>query len=240
MIKNAGERVFGKRTMREVLEFSINTGAIFVQEQVGQKEFLQTFENFGFGEKTGIDLPGELAGDISNLDSGRPVNFATASFGQGISTTPLQFIAAIGAIANEGTLMKPFLVQKIVSPEREITIAAQRKRVVIKQENAAKLVALMVEVVEKGYSKKASVPGYLVAGKTGTSQIPDPEGGYLDETIHSFVGFAPAFDPAFVVLIKLDAPEGPAFASESIAPYFSRLAQYILQYYGILPEKPVE
>lgn len=237
IIKNAGERVFGKRTMAEVLEFSINTGAIFVQEQVGQKDFLDTFERFGFGEKTGIDLPGELGGDITNLDSGRVINYATASFGQGISATPLQVLSAVGAIANEGKLMRPFLVQEILSGKGEQKTKPNMRRQVISPGTAAQLEAMMVEVVEKGYSKKAQVPGYLVAGKTGTSQVPSAKGGYLDTTIHSFVGFAPAFDPRFIILIKLDAPMGIRFASESIAPYFSRLAQYALQYYGIFPEK---
>lgn len=240
-IKNAGERSFGKRTMTEVLELSINTGAIFVEQKVGQKNFLQTLEHFGFGEKTDVDLPGELPGDITNLDSGRPINFATAAFGQGISTTPLQIITALNTIANGGKLMRPYIIKAMKYADGTvIETKPYMKRRAISKETAAKLSAMMVEVVQKGYSKKAQVPGYAIAGKTGTAQISNPKGGYLETTtIHSFIGFAPAFDPAFTVLIKLDQPVGIRFASDTIAPYFSQLAQNILQYYAILPEKTV-
>lgn len=236
-IRNAGNRVFGKRTVREVLALSINTGAVFVQDLMGKENFLRTLENFGFGQTTGIDLPGELVGDITNLDTGRPINYATASFGQGIAATPLQVIDALGAIAHEGKLMKPHVAQFIFysdGEKREIK-PEERKRA-ISSKTASQMVAMMINVVEEGYSEKAGVPGYLVAGKTGTAQIPGPKGGYLDETIHSFVGFAPAFDPAFIMLIKLDEPIGTRFASESIAPSFSEFAGFILQYYRILPE----
>lgn len=241
IIKNAGEKSYGKRTMTEVLELSINTGAIFVEEKVGQKDFLSTLERFGFGEKTGVDLPGELPGDITNLDSKRPINFATASFGQGISTTPLQIITALNSIANGGKLVKPYIAKAMkYSDGSLVETKPYVKRLAIRKETAAKLTAMMAEVVQKGYSKKAQVPGYAIAGKTGTAQISNPRGGYLEiMTIHSFIGFAPAFDPAFIVLIKLDQPLGIRFASDSIAPYFSQLAQYILQYYTILPEKTV-
>lgn len=238
IIRNAGGRTFGRRTMTEVLKFSINTGAVFVQEKVGQKDFLRVFEQFGFGERTGIDLPGEVSGDITNLDSGRPINFATASFGQGISATPIQVITALNVVANEGGLIRPYVAQNIISINgKRGEIKTETRREAIRKETAAKLVSMMVEVVEKGYSKKSRVPGYKIAGKTGTSQIPDPQGGYIDLTVHSFIGFAPAFDPSFIVLIKLDKPLGILFASDSIAPDFSQLAEYIFNYYGILPER---
>lgn len=237
IIRNAGRRTYGRQTMKQVLEFSINTGAIFVQEQVGQKDFLRTFEKFGFGKVTGIDLPGELGGDITNLDTGRPINYATASFGQGVSATPLQIIAALGSIANEGRLVRPRVGQKLIYPESTRELLPEIKGTTMEPQNAANLVAMLTEVVNNGYDKKARVPGYSVAGKTGTSQIPDPKGGYLETTIHSFVGFAPAFDPAFIVLIKMDEPIGIRFASESIAPAFSQLTQHLLQYYEVVPDK---
>lgn len=238
-IRNAGDRTFGLRTMKEVLEFSINTGAIFVEQLVGQKDFLRNFENFGLGQATGIDLPGEAVGDMTNLDSGRPVNYATASFGQGISTTPLQMLDALSAIANEGKLMRPYVLERMAGLDgsSQATLPKVRK-VSIKQDTAARVVQMLTEVVDKGYDKKARVPGFVVAGKTGTSEIPSPKGGYLNETIHSFEGFAPAFDPAFILLIKLDEPLGTRFASESIAPSFSKLTQSLLQYYGKLPDRP--
>lgn len=240
-IHNAGERTFGKRNMLEVLQFSINTGAVFVAEKVGREKFLRYLERFGFGSKTGIDLPGEVTGDITNLDTGREVNLATASFGQGISATPIQVLMALNVLINEGKLVQPFLVERVLYPEgsQEVT-QVKTIRQVITPQSAAKLSAMMVEVVEKGYSKKARVAGYTVGGKTGTAQIPDPKGGYLEQTIHSFLGFAPAFSPQFVILIKLDEPTGIRFASDSIAPYFSQLAHFILNYYQIRPDKEAD
>ena len=194
-IRNAGNRVFGKRTVREVLAFSINTGAVFVEDLMGNDNFLRTLENFGFGQATGIDLPGELVGDITNLDKGRPINYATASFGQGIATTPLQVINALAAIAYEGKLMRPHVAQFIFYPDGEKKeIKAQERRRAISPKTASQMVSMMINAVQEGYSKKAGVPGYLVAGKTGTAQIPGSKGEYLDQTIHSVVGFAPAFD----------------------------------------------
>jgi len=237
-ISNAGHRVFGKRNMIEVLQFSINTGAVFAVEKVGGERFLHYLEDFGFGAKTGVDLPGEVSGDITNLDSKRAINLATAAFGQGISATPIQILTALSAIANGGKLMKPFIVERKLYPNGDQDIT--RKQIVrqsISAQTSAKLTAMMVEVIEKGYSKKARVPGYSIAGKSGTAQIPDPKGGYLDQTIHSFVGFAPAYNPAFIVLVKLDEPLGIRFASDSIAPYFSGFIQSILNYYNIPPDK---
>jgi len=237
-ISNAGHHIFGKRNMIEVLQFSINTGAVFVVEKVGGERFLHYLEDFGFGAKTGVDLPGEVSGDITNLDNGRAINLATAAFGQGISATPIQILTALSAIANGGKLMKPFLAQRILYPNGDEDITKKEiVRQAISAQTSAKLTAMMVEVIEKGYSKKARVQGYSIAGKSGTAQIPDPKGGYLDQTIHSFVGFAPAYNPAFIVLVKLDEPLGIRFASDSIAPYFSGFIQSILNYYNISPDK---
>lgn len=239
-INNAGGRNFGKRNMKEVLQFSINTGAIFVEELVGQKDFLRTFEKFGFGQSTDIDLPGEAVGDMTNLDTGRSINYATASFGQGISTTPLQILSALASVANGGKLMRPFVVERRVElGGKEISTQSEVRKVSMEEHSAANLVAMMVDVVQNGYDKKARVPGYAVAGKTGTSEVPE-KGEYLEQTIHSFIGFAPAYKPEFIVLIKMDAPLGIRFASESIAPIFSTLTQYLLQYYQILPERAVQ
>jgi len=235
-IRNAGSRTFGKRTVKEVLMYSINTGAIFVAEQVGAKAFLRSLESFGLGAKTGVDLPGEVSGDITNLDSAKPVDLATASFGQGVSATPIQMIRGINAIANGGVLVTPHVVEDILYPDGRVSTPSSRAALeAVSSQTAAKLSAMMVEVVKGGYSKKAEIPGYAVAGKTGTAQVPGPEGGYSDQTVHSFVGFAPAFNPAFIILMKLDEPLGVRFASDSITPSFSRLAQFILRYYGIPP-----
>jgi len=237
-IKNFSEKVFGNVTMSEVLEKSVNTGAMYVQDMVGNKNFLDYVINLGFGQGTGIDLPGEIHGNISNLYSGRKINFLTASFGQGIAVTPIQLINAYSAIANGGKLMKPYVVEKIVKEggEEEIT-QSEIVAIPISEKTATKLKSMLVSVVDNGFDK-ARISGYDVAGKTGTAQIPDGKGGYSeDEYIHDFVGFAPAFDPKFVILIKIDKPKGITFAADSLSPTFKEITQYLLNYYSIPPTR---
>ncbi|MBI3420504.1 MAG: penicillin-binding protein 2 [Candidatus Sungbacteria bacterium] len=236
VIHNAGNKSFGKRTVTEILTYSINTGAVFVAEKIGAKAFLRSLEEFGFGSKTGIDLPGEVPGDITNLDGARPVNLATAAFGQGISATSLQLIRGLNVIADGGFLVTPHVADTLVYANGKVeTPSLPPNRKVVSSQTAAKVTAMLVEAVKSGYSKKAHLAGYAVAGKTGTAQIPSPSGGYSDQTIHSFVGFVPAYSPAFIVLMKLDEPLGVRFASDSMTPSFARLAQFLLQYYGIPP-----
>jgi cell division protein FtsI/penicillin-binding protein 2 len=240
-IRNSDGKAHGRVNMTQVLEQSLNTGAIFALETMGPDTFKNYLKEFRFGVKTGLDLAGEVSGDIANLDTGRPINFATASFGQGISLTSVQLIRALAAVANGGSLLKPRIVEKIIdSKDRELqAFGPQILGKVISQDTSARLTAMLVSVVENGFGRKAGVPGYWVAGKTGTAQIPDPErGGYLpDKVIHTFVGYAPAYDPAFIALIKLDGPKGVRFASDSVAPAFRKLATFILNYYEIPPER---
>lgn len=237
VIRNAGLRVFGRQSITDVLRFSINTGAIFVAEKVGQRTFLNYMEQFGFGTKTSIDLPGEVSGDITNLDIPSSIYLATASFGQGISATPIQVITGIASIANGGVLVQPHLAGAFLRGQEQEVLEYHGKRQVISSQSAAKLSAMMGEAVKSGFSTRAQVPGYTIAGKTGTAQVPGSEGGYSEETVHSFVGFGPALNPAFIILIKVEGPEGVRFASESIAPAFSDLASFILRYYQIPPEQ---
>ena len=237
-IKNFSEKIFGTVTMSQVLEKSINTGAMYVQDIVGDDNFLNYIINFGFGQKTGVDLPGEVYGGISNLYKGRKINFLTASFGQGIAVTPLQLINAYSAIANGGKLMRPYAVEKIIKEggSEEMT-QPEIVAIPISEKTAAKLKSMLVSVVDNGFDK-ARINGYDIAGKTGTAQIPDGKGGYLDnEYIHNFVGFAPAFDARFVILIKIDRPKGITFAADSLSPTFKEITQYLLNYYGIPPTR---
>jgi len=174
------------------------------------------------------------------------INFATVSFGQGINMTPIQFARAMGVLANRGVMMKPYLVEKMVfaGGKEEITQPQEIKQVVA-PETSAYLSAMLVSVVKNGHAKGAQIPGYFIAGKTGTAQIPNigfP--GYSNETIHSFVGFFPAFDPKYLILVKLDKPKGVQFAESTAVPAFKDLARYIIDYYEIPPdyeeEKPYE
>jgi cell division protein FtsI/penicillin-binding protein 2 len=240
-IQNSQKKIYGLSTMTNVLEKSINTGVIFIQRLIGGDVFRQYIEAFGFGELTGIDLTGEAGGNLDNVrKEKREINFATATFGQGISATPLQMISAMAAIANDGKLMKPYLVEKIVSPDGQEKITEPEVvRQAISTKSASQLTAMLVSTVRNGYDKIIKIKNYFIAGKTGTAQIPNEDSlGYsADETNHTFVGYAPAYNPQFIILLKIEKPHGIEFASESLAPVFGELAQYLFNYYEIPPEE---
>lgn len=238
VIKNVDEKVYGQQNMIQVLEKSLNTGIIFVQQMIGKDVFKDYVQRFNFHKQTGIDLSSETKGNIANLFTGREINLATISFGQGITVTPVALISAISAIANEGKIMKPYLVEKIIKANGEETITEPEiSAEVISPETAEELTKMMVSVVDNGFGSPAKVSGYTIAGKTGTAQVPDLEkGGYSEETIHTFVGFAPAFDPQFIILIKVDKPRGISFAADSVSPSFKRLAEYLFNYFEIPPQ----
>ena len=241
------DKILGWQTMIKVLEQSLNTGAVFVEQKIPKDIFLRYLKDFGVDGKTGIDVS-EINGDLSALESMRDINFATASFGQGVALTPIELIRALSVIANGGKLIRPHLVKKVVYHNGENYLPAQTgeakdelPKQIISPETSAKLINMMTKVVESGSGRRAGVTGYTVAGKTGTAQVPDLEGGgYLDQYIHTFVGFAPAYDPKFIALIKLDNPKGVRFAESTVVPVFSDLAKFIFSYYQIPPDKSVE
>ena len=236
-IRNYDGKVHGENTMTEVLVKSLNTGTVFVAEKIPKDKFLEYIQNFGFGTKTGVDLPVEAKGDIRNLVTQREINFATASFGQGIAVTPLQMISAISAIANDGVLVKPHVVDQIfhANGSKEY-VESEEVRRVISEETAETVQKMLVSVVENGFDR-AKIPGYFVAGKTGTAQIPSSDGkGYSEETIHSFVGFAPAYDSRFSLLMKLEKPQDIRFASETLTTPFRDIMTYLLNYYEVTPD----
>ena len=225
-IKNWDLKAYGKQTMTSVIEHSINTGTVYAERKIGHETFYKYLINFGFDKLTGINLPSEVKGKINNLKKGKDIDFATASFGQGVAVTPIEFISAISSIANGGVLMKPLILE---GEKLEVI-----RRVI--SEDAAKAVSeMMVSAVEKNIL--ADIANYKVAGKTGTAFIPDfDKGGYTDQVINSYVGFAPATDPSFVILIKLEKPMGAPLAGQTVVPAFRELAQYILNYYNISPD----
>ncbi|MBU4375287.1 penicillin-binding protein 2 [Patescibacteria group bacterium] len=243
-IKNSDYESYGGHgivDMNTVLVASLNTGAIYAMEQTGAKVFADYVKKFNFGEKTGIELETEGGGNISSLTRSdiREVEAATASFGQGITVTPLQIISAYGAIANNGILMKPYLVQEIINYDGSKIITKPRQiRQVISPRSSLLVSAMLVNVVDSGHAKLASVNGYYVAGKTGTAQVADIEKrGYGSKTIHSFVGFAPVEDPKFVMLVKLDNPKSAQYAASTAAPLFGEIAEFILNYYQVPRER---
>lgn len=228
---------WGEVNMNIVLEESLNTGAIFAMRQIGAEIFSKYVKDFGFGEKTGIELETENAGDIKNLTGKKiqEIYAATASFGQGITVTPLQMISAYNAIANGGILMKPYIVKEIIHSDgtKDITKPTQLRRV-ISQKAATLVSGMMVNVVEGGHAKNASVEGYWIGGKTGTAQVASSDSrGYGSKTMHTFVGFAPADEPVFVMLVKLDDPKDVSFSASSAAPLFGEIAEFLLNYYQV-------
>jgi len=239
-ISNAlSDKILGWQTMTTVLEQSLNTGAVFVQQKVPKDIFLKYLKNFGVDSKTGIDIP-EMSGDLSQLLSGRDVNYATAAFGQGVAVTPMELIRSLSVIANGGKLIQPRLVAKIISHGNETgEMKNKQSKQVISSETSVKLIDMLIKVVENGSGRRAQVSGYTIAGKTGTAQIPDlKNGGYLDEYIHTFVAFAPAYNPKFIALIKLDRPQGVRFAESTVVPAAKDLFQFLFNYLQIPPDKP--
>lgn len=237
-IRNYDLKSNGWQTMTSVLEKSINTGAVFAMRQTGHDKFLEYIERFQFGKKTDIDLAGEASGDVRNLYTGREINFVTASFGQGISATPLQLVNAYSAIANGGKLMRPYMVEKIIKADGEsVIIKPEVIAEPISPETAKILTSMLVSVIENGSIKKAAVPGFHIAGKTGTAQEAKPEGGYSEFFIHNLVGFGPAENPRFTILVKLDKPKGVETAAVSLADTFSDIARFLINYYGIAPSE---
>ncbi len=225
--------------MTQVLEKSLNTGMIFVMRQMGGEQMARYVREYGFGEKTGVTLDTEVSGDTSALDRNGEIYFATSSYGQGITVTVLQLAAAYGAIANAGTYIQPHIVEEIRRAEGDREHVTWDTRQVTSPKAAQLISAMLVSVVEHGHSKTAAVPGYYMAGKTGTAQVPRDDGaGYKpDETIATFAGFGPADDPRFVIVIRLNHPRTSPWADATAAPAFGELARFLLQYYSIPPER---
>lgn len=238
-IYNFAKKTWGEQSMVGVLENSINTGAVFVEQKLGKSLFLKYAQKFGFFDKTSIDLAGEVFSSNETLKNGYPRDLATASFGQGIQMTSMQLIRGFSVIANAGKMMRPYVVEKIIEPNGQEKIQEPVfEKQVISEDTASKLSAMMVSVVENGGGRKAKVPHYYIAGKTGTAQIPKPKGGYYEtETIQSFIGFAPAFSPRFVILVRLDNPKQSDAASSCAAPIFGKLAKYIIDLWQIPPSE---
>ncbi|MBI2439511.1 MAG: penicillin-binding protein 2 [Candidatus Moranbacteria bacterium] len=242
-IRNSENKVYGRSTMMKVLEESINTGVIFVEKLVGNQTFRDYFERFGFGKKTSVALPAELAGDTRNLSNLRSdIQFFTASFGQGVTVTPLQMVMAYAALANGGILYKPAIIDSLIYPDgtKEKMVPEEVRRVVSK-ETSESIGEMLESVVVRGHGKRAQVSGYRVGGKTGTAQVAKSNSlGYEEGlTIGSFVGYAPIDDPRFVVLVKIDNPKDVQWAESSAAPTFGRIMKFLLEYAKIKPTESV-
>ncbi|MCX6812013.1 MAG: penicillin-binding protein 2 [Candidatus Berkelbacteria bacterium] len=240
-IHTAEGTAFGAEKIGDILKHSDNVGMVWVGQQIGSPIMDDYIKKFGFKDKTGIDLSGEGVGIIQPLKDWGQIGQATMTFGQGISVTPIQLVMAYAAIANGGVAMKPKVADKILNDDgSSAEIKPQEVGRVISTQTSAELNSMLTQVVENGYGKKAAVPGFWIAGKTGTAQLVDPATGKYTEGIfnHSFAGFAPADNPQFALLVELNKPKNAKFAESSAAPVFGNIASYILNsYYRIAPNR---
>ncbi|KKR24928.1 MAG: Peptidoglycan glycosyltransferase [Candidatus Daviesbacteria bacterium GW2011_GWB1_39_5] len=237
-IRTWNNKYYADTTMKDVIVHSDNTGMVFAGKKIGLDKFYSYLENFGFGQPTNIDLQDEASPDIRVKEAWREIDLATASFGQGIAVTPVQMVRAISAIANGGNLMEPHVVSKVLSDDgKSVYEIKPKSKQVLKPAVAQQVMEMMVAAVEEGESKFVKPKGFKIAGKTGTAQI--PVAGHYDpnKTIASFVGFAPADDPKFVMLVRYDEPSSSIFGSETAAPTFFEIAKQLLLYYKIAPSE---
>lgn len=235
-IKTWNDKYYKDVTMIEVIQRSDNTGMVFAAQSLGIERLSSYLDAFGIGKTTNIDLQGEVASPMRPQEEWRQIDLATTSFGQGISITPIQLLSAFSAIANKGIRMQPHVISKIITAE-EKTIDIKPKALgnPISEETAKIMTEMLVNAVNKGEAAYLKPKGYRVAGKTGTAQI--PVGGKYDpeKTIASFIGFAPADDPKFAMLVIFNKPTSSIYGSETAAPTFFEIAKNLLVYYKIAP-----
>lgn len=239
-IRNSDGKAHGVVDMRTVLESSLNTGSIHAVQEIGNEKWSDYIQAFGFGKETGITLGSENAGNISAVEQHKDIYSATSSYGQGITVTPIQLLQGYSAFANNGVIMKPYIVDQIVKSNG---FKEEQKPEILKQpisaDTAQTIAAMLVRVIDEGHAKRAGVPGYFIAGKTGTAQIPREGGLGYDANRHkdTFVGFGPVSDPQFIGLVKIDEPNDVQWAEGSVAPLFGEIANFLVQYLQIPPDR---
>ncbi|MBW2738659.1 MAG: penicillin-binding protein 2 [Deltaproteobacteria bacterium] len=227
----------GWLSLQNIIKFSSNIGSIKVGERIGPEYLYKTFRGFGFGEKTGIDCPGETSGGLSHYNRWAKIDAGAIAFGQGVAVSALQLITAASAIANDGVLMAPYIVQAITDQNGRLIKSTNPRKVrrVVSLETARTVKKIMASVTtEGGTGVNAALEGYSVCGKTGTAQKIDEKGTYSDEKyIASFLGFIPAENPEITVLVVIDEPQGKHFGSIVAAPAFKKIAYETVNYMNI-------
>jgi cell division protein FtsI (penicillin-binding protein 3) len=235
-IGEASDHKFGWLTMRDIISKSSNIGVVKIAQQVGKKSFYEYIRKFGFGEKTGLSLPGESAGQLKDEKSWNSLSLASISFGHEIAVTPIQMISALAAIANGGNLMEPHIIKALVK-DGKVVKQFQPKKVhrVISEQASLQMVEILRSVVKNGTGKKAALDGFDVAGKTGTAQKynMDTKSYSSTEFISSFIGFVPADSPRLVILVMIDNPKGLHWGSVVAAPIFRQIAKKALRYLNV-------
>jgi stage V sporulation protein D (sporulation-specific penicillin-binding protein) len=240
-ISNYDGRARGVVAMQEVLSQSLNVGAATIALKVGSEKFTKYFNDFGFGEKTGIDQPNEASGLLDNLDSALDIEIATAAYGQGVAVTPIAMIRALALLANDGYGVRPHLVKRIEYENgRTEIIPTDKQGPILGKKAVEDTTKMLVEVVDKALQNGGiKIEHYSVAAKTGTAQIADPgnRGYYKDRYLHSFFGYFPAYDPQFIVFLYQIHPKGAQYASETLTKPFAEITKFLITYYNIAPDR---
>jgi cell division protein FtsI/penicillin-binding protein 2 len=237
VIYNWDRQSHGTVDMTDVLAKSLNVGVAQVAVALGKERFYTYVKRFGFGQLTEVDVGSEGPGTLKTPKdaSWHASDLGTNSFGQGIAVTPMQIAAAVATVANEGRLMKPYIVQRIVDGQRKVNVKPTVVRRAISAETATTLTGMLVEALTRADSR-AQLPGYKVAGKTGTAQIPVPGGYHPTLTLTSFAGYLPADDPRVLVLVIIDRPVTSKWGSQTAAPTFTRIAEQLVVMLDIPPD----
>lgn len=244
-ISNIASQCLGNNTYANALNWSCNVGMINIIEKIGRSLFARYVNDFWFGKKSNITIDGEVFSQISNYEKWSRIQFFTMSFGQGINATMLQMAAAYSVLANGGVYMQPYIVEKIAYPNGKIieTVPIPVRRV-IKEETSKTITAMLVDSVRYWFAKSGGVPGYNIAGKTGTAQIPY-KGTYeniyfnqnIGHTITSYGGYAPAYNPKFVLIVSIERPRTGIYSETTSSTLFSEIAEYLLGYYKVPKNK---
>ena len=239
-IENFDGKGRGVQTMIQVLEQSLNTGAVFAMRRLGGPKLRTYFESYGLKDVTGIDLPNEVRGNLRNLDSNRELEFATASFGQGVAVTHIELATALASLANNGEVPRPYVVSRIIKGTDTIqeTKPHMRGRA-IAPETSQTISRMLTMVVDDSLAGGVvKMADYSIAAKTGTAQVANKGGkGYSGEYLHTYFGYAPAFDPRFLVLLYLDSPQGVKYSSQSLTDSFKDIIQFLISYYEVPPDR---
>lgn len=242
-VSNFDGKARGVVSMQEVLSQSLNTGVAFVVEEMGTDAFRKYFKKLGVGEKTGIDLPNEAEGLVSNLESPRTLEYITASFGQGIAMSPINAAAMLAVLANDGQLVVPHVAREIRHPSGLITtLEYEEGEQVFSPESTKQVTRMLVTVVDEALGGgDVEIKTMSVAAKTGTAQIASPSGGYYDDRyLHSFFGYFPAYDPEFLIFLYTVEPQGVRYASETLTEPFLNMVKFLINYYTIEPDRAYE